>query len=66
MQQILAALVIISKRKTRPIERAPIMTAGAVLVTTIKITIMKRILVASEHKKGGKNRYYRLYQQQNP
>ena len=61
MQQILAALVIILKRRTRLIERALIITAGVVLVIIIRITIIERILVALEYKKSGKNRYYRLY-----
>jgi len=30
-------------------------------VIITKIIIIERILVASEHKEGGKNRYYRLY-----
>jgi hypothetical protein len=45
----------------RPIERALIITAGAVLVIITRITIIERILVVLEYKKGGKNRYYRLY-----
>ena len=55
------------KRRTRPIERAPITTARTVLVTTARMTIIerittiKRILVVSEHKKGSKDKYYRLY-----
>ena len=63
MQQILAALVIIPKYETRPIERALIITAKAVPVTTTRITIMEKILIALEYKEGGKNRYYKLYQQ---
>ena len=61
VEQILAALVIIPKRRTRPIERALIITARTVPVITARITIMERILVALEHKKGGKDKYYRLY-----
>ena len=76
------APVIILKRKIRLIERAPIITARAVLVIItriiiieraliitartvlviiIRIIIIERILVALEYKKGGKDRYYRLY-----
>ena len=36
-------------------------TARAVPVTTIRITIIERILVALKYKEGGKDRYYRLY-----
>jgi hypothetical protein len=50
----------------RLIEKTLITTAKAVPVTTIKITIIKRILVALKYKKGSKNRYYKLYQQQDP
>ena len=46
----------------RLIERAPITIARAVPVTTARMMIMERILVASEHKKSG-NGCYRLYQQ---
>ena len=60
MQQILAALVIILKRKIIFIERAPIITARAVLVI-IRITIIKRVLVALEYKEGGKDGCYRFY-----
>ena len=60
MQQILVVLVIILKYKIRPTKRALIITAKAVPVTTIRIIIMERILVGSEHKKSN-NRYYRLY-----
>ena len=42
-------------------ERALIITAKVVPITTIRIIIIERILVASEYKKGGKDRYYRLY-----
>ena len=42
-------------------EKALIITARAVLVITIKIIIMEKILMTSEHKEGGKDRYYRLY-----
>ena len=61
------ALVIILKRRTRPIERAPIITAGIVpviiarIIIIERITIIERILVALEYKKGSKDRYYRLY-----
>ena len=41
-------------------EKVPIITARAVPVTTARMTIMKRILVASEYKKSG-NRCYKLY-----
>ena len=61
MEQILVALVIILKHRTRLTERAPIIIAGTVLVIIARITIIERILVASEYKKGGKNRYYRFY-----
>ena len=61
MQQILAALVIILKHRTRLIERALITMARAVLVIIIRIIIIERMLVALEYKKGSKNRYYRLY-----
>ena len=44
-------------------EKALITTARAVPVIIIKITIIKRILVALKYKKGNKNRYYKLYQQ---
>ena len=45
----------------RLIERAPIIIAGAVLVIITRITIIERILVALEYKKGSKDGYYRLY-----
>ena len=61
MEQILAAPVIIPKRRTRPTERALTIIARTVPVTTVRITTMERILVASEYKKGSKDRYYRLY-----
>jgi hypothetical protein len=35
--------------------------ARAVLVITTRITIIERILIASKHKEGNKDRYYRLY-----
>ena len=44
-------------------ERAPTITAKAVLVITVRITTIERILVASKYKESG-NRCYRLYQQQ--
>jgi hypothetical protein len=61
VQQILAALVIILKCRTRLIERALIITARVVLVIIIRIIIIERILVVLEYKKGSKDRYYRLY-----
>jgi hypothetical protein len=61
VQQILVALVIILKRRTKPTERALITTAGIVLVTTARITTIERMLVALGYKKGSKDRYYRLY-----
>ena len=61
MQQILVVLVIIAKRGIRLMEKMPIITARAVLVITVKITIMERILVALKYKEGGKDKYYRLY-----
>ena len=57
------ALVIILKHKIRLTGRALIITVRAVPVTIAKIIIIKRILVALEHKESGKDRYYRLYQQ---
>ena len=45
----------------RPTERALTIMAKAVLVTTARITIMERILVALEYKESS-NRYYRLHQ----
>jgi hypothetical protein len=42
-------------------EKALIITAKVVPVTTTRITIIKRILVVLEHKEGNKNKYYRLY-----
>ncbi len=55
MEQILVTLVIILKRGIRPIERALIIMTKTVLVITAKI------LVVLEHKKGSKDRYYRLH-----
>ena len=55
------ALVIILKHRTRPMERTPIIIARVVLVATARIITIERILVASEYKKGSKNKYYRLY-----
>ena len=55
------APVIILKHKIKLIERALIIMARAVLVTTIRITIIKRILVALEYKKNSKDGCYRLY-----
>ena len=54
-------LVIILKRRIRPIERALIIMAGTVPVITARIIIMERMLVALEHKESGKNRCYRYY-----
>ena len=45
----------------RPIERVLIITVRAVPVTTTKITLMERILVALKYKEGGKDKYYRFY-----
>ena len=45
-------------------ERALIITAKAVPVTTARITTIERILVVLEYKESG-NKYYRLHQQQN-
>jgi len=45
----------------RLIERALIITAGAVLVIIMRIMIIERILVVLEYKEGSKDRYYRLY-----
>jgi hypothetical protein len=42
-------------------ERALIITARAVPVTTTRIIIIERILVALEHKESSKDGYYRLY-----
>jgi len=61
VEQILVAPVIIPKRGMRPTERAPIITARTVPVTIARIIIIERMLIALEHKKGGKDRYYRLY-----
>ena len=61
MQQILTALVIILKRGMRPIKKALTTTAKAVPVTTTRIIIIEKILIALEYKKGSKNRYYKLY-----
>jgi len=61
VEQILVAPVIILKHKTRPIERAPTIMARTVPVITARITTIERMLVASEYKKGSKDRYYRLY-----
>jgi hypothetical protein len=63
VEQILAALIIILKRKIKLIKRAPTITARMVLVITAKITTIERIIVALKHKKGSKDKYYRLYQQ---
>ena len=60
VQQISVVLVIILKYGMRPTKRALIITAKAVLVITVRIIIIKRILVALKYKKSG-NRYYRLY-----
>ena len=45
----------------RPIEKVLIITARAVPVTTIKIIIIEKILVALKYKEGNKDRYYRFY-----
>ena len=50
------------KRKMRPMERAPIITARVVLVTTVRMIIMERMLMALKYKESGKDGYYRLYQ----
>jgi hypothetical protein len=42
-------------------ERALIITAGAVLVIITRIIAIERILVALEYKESGKDGYYRLY-----
>jgi len=42
-------------------ERALIIMARVVLVTTIRIIIIERMLVALKHKEGSKDGYYRLY-----
>ena len=42
-------------------EKAPIITAGTVLVIIVRIIIIERMLVALEYKESSKNRYYRLY-----
>ena len=55
-------LVIILKYRIRLMERALIIMAKAVPVTTARITIMERILVALKYKESD-NKYYRLYQQ---
>jgi hypothetical protein len=47
----------------KPIKRAPIIIARVVPVITTRIMTMKKILVALKHKEGGKDKYYRLYQQ---
>ena len=53
-------LVIILKYGMRPIEKVLIIIVKAVLVTTIKITIMERILITLKYKEGG-NGYYKFY-----
>ena len=60
MQQISAVLVIIPKYKTRPTERAPIITAKVIPVITARMMTIKRILVALKYKENN-NKYYRLY-----
>ena len=42
-------------------KRALIIIAKAVLITIIRMMIIKRILIASEYKEGSKDGYYRLY-----
>ena len=54
-------MVPVIKRGIRPTERAPITTARTVPVIIARITIIERILVALEYKKGSKDGYYRLY-----
>ena len=51
------------KRGIKLMERAPTTTARAVPVTTARIIIIERILIALEYKESGKDKYYRLYQQ---
>ena len=41
-------------------EKALIIITKAVPVTTVRMMIMERILIALKYKKSG-NRYYRLY-----
>ena len=41
-------------------EKVPIITARAVLVTTARIIIIEKILIVLKYKKSG-NRYYKLY-----
>ena len=60
VQQILIVLVIIPKHKMRLMERTLTIMARVVLVTTAKMIIIERILVALEYKESD-NRYYRLY-----
>ena len=55
------APVIILKRGMRLIEKALIITVKAVPVTTTRITIIEKILIVLKHKKGSKDKYYRLY-----
>jgi hypothetical protein len=55
------ALIIILKCGTRLIKRALIITAKTVPVIITRMTIIERILVALKHKKGGKDKYYRLH-----
>ena len=47
----------------RPMEKALIIIARAVPVTTTRMTIIEKILITLKHKEGGKDKYYRLYQQ---
>ena len=54
-------MALVIKYRIRLIERVLIIIVRAVPVTTIRIIIIERILVASEYKEGGKDRYYRLY-----
>ena len=42
-------------------ERALIITARTVPVITVKIIIIIKMLAVLEHKKSGKNGYYKLY-----
>ena len=56
-----AGVVSVTTTRITIIERAPTTMAETVSVTTTKMRTMKRILVALEHKKSNKDKYYRLY-----
>ena len=45
----------------RLIEKALTITARAMLVTTIRVIIIERMLVALKYKESGKDRCYRLH-----